>query len=102
MMVPWTGVPGSLDTMCLTAAVNQVPTLGEQVEAFALAAGVNQWSVTKRGKMKLRSFISANYMTNPYIPPAWVWREGTSLVPLSDPVFNQVASFLADFATLVP
>ena len=101
MMIPQTGVPGGLDNICLTAAMNKVPTIAPCVDAFARCTGADTWPATKQGKMKLRSLISAAYSDNPYLSPAWVWRDGTSLVPLSDSVFDSVASFLRDFPTLL-
>ena len=101
MMIPLTDVPGSLDTMCLTAAMNGAPTIAPCVEAFAKCAGADTWPITKLGKMKLRSLISAGYRDNPYLQPAWVWRDGTSLVPLPDHVFDNIASFLSNFPTFI-
>ena len=101
MMIPQMNVPGNLDTMCLTAAANNAPSIGACVDAFATCTGANTWPSSKLGKMKLRSLISGSHRDDPHLSPAWVWREGTSLVPLSDPVFNDVALFLRDFPTLL-
>jgi hypothetical protein len=51
--------------------------------------------------MKLRSLMSAAHQDDPYLSPAWVWREGTDLVPLTDPVFAQVVDFLRNFPTFL-
>ncbi len=101
MMIPWLNVKGSLDTMCLEAAMKKAPAIASCVEKFAKCAKTNEWPITKQAKMKLRSLISAAYDKNPYLPPSWVWKNNTSLVPLSDPVFNQVASFLSNFPDFV-
>lgn len=100
MMLPWTGSPGALDTICLTAASNRRSDLAKEVDAFAIAAKVGAahgWPITKEHKMKLRCLISAAYPKDPNIAPAWVWRDGTDLVPLADPAFKQIVSFLRTF-----
>jgi len=101
MMHPWTGVPGALDTLCLTAASNKEPAKSVCVDIFAKCAQSDKWPPTKVAKMKLRSLLSATYESDPYISPAWVWRDGTSLVPLHDSVFDQIATFMQGFPALV-
>jgi hypothetical protein len=103
-MLPWTGLNGAFDTLCLTAAGTKRPALVAPVDAFAAAAGVdaaNGWTPTKRDKMRLRSFMSAAHQQNPYLAPAWVWRENTDLVPISDAAFDQIAEFLRNFPTFL-
>lgn len=100
MMLPWTDVNGALDTLCLAAAENQRHLLSGPVHAFAAAAQVDDahgWPITKQHKMKLRSLISAAHAADPYISPAYVWKHGTDLVPVSDASFNQIADFIRDF-----
>jgi len=101
MMLPWTGVAGALDSLCFTAAAAKRPLIAPHVQTLAASCGVNGWPVTKQAKMKLRSLISAAYMSDPYLAPAWVWRDGTDLVPLTDSAFDQIASFLNGFPALL-
>jgi hypothetical protein len=102
MMLPWTGVPGALDTLCLTAASNKEPAKAVCVDTFAKCAQSDKWPPTKMHKMKLRSLLSATNESDPYISPDWVWRDGTDLVPLSDNVFDQIATFIRGFPAMVP
>lgn len=97
MMIPWTGTIGSLSTMCLTAAENAAPTIAGCVNALATCAAADVWPVTTLAKMKLRALIASAHRAKPELSPAYVWSEGTNLVPLTDSVFNQVAAFLAGF-----
>jgi hypothetical protein len=104
MMVPWTGIPGALDTLCHASASARRPAIAAAVARFAAAAGVNDangWPITKQHKMHLRSLLSAAYVSDPYIAPAWVWGDGTDLVPLSDHSFNQIAEFLGNFSAFI-
>jgi hypothetical protein len=98
LMIPWTNVPGALDTLCFSAAFNKRPTIGTSVIRFSIEVQSMAWPVTKVSKMKLRSLISAANAKNPYLSPAWVWSEKTDLVPLSDPSFNNIKTFLQSFA----
>lgn len=100
MMLPWIAKPGALDTLCLTAASNAAPAIAACVEEFSKCAKTDAWPITKMGKMKLRSLIAAAHIDDPYLSPAWVWREGTGLIPLSDHVFDQIEAFLRVFPTL--
>ncbi len=104
LMMPWTGTPGALDSLCHRSASDQRPLIAAAVDRFAATVSVDAahgWSITKEHKMKLRSLISAAYPTDPYISPAWVWSDGTDLVPLTNPAFNQVAAFLQNFPTFL-
>jgi hypothetical protein len=97
LMLPWTALPGALDTLCLAAARNKEPAVATCVDAFETCINPVDWGPQKVAKMKLRAHISAAYPTDPYISPAWVWRDNTDLVPLNDPVFDQVEQFLRVF-----
>jgi hypothetical protein len=102
LMIPWTDEKGSLDTLCLTAASNKRQDIAKCVEKFAKCINAEgNWPITKLGKMKLRSLISAAYINNPYEPPTYVWHDQTDLVPLSDPIFNRIEAFLRGFPALV-
>ena len=97
LMLPWTAQPGALDTLCLAAARNIEPAVAACVDAFETCINPVGWAPQKIAKMKLRAHISAAYPTDPYISPAWLWRDNTDVVPLTDPVFNQVEAFLRNF-----
>ena len=99
--MPWTGVSGALDTMCWDAASKKRAAIGGHVDQFATNTAASAWPVTKASKMKLRSLISASHIDNPYLSPTYVWHDGTDLIPLDDPAFDQVAAFLSGFPNLV-
>ncbi len=104
MMIPWADVPGALDTLCIGSASAKRPAIGQATDVFASACGVDDahgWSITKQGKMKLRSLIAAAHKDDPYLPPAYVWGDNTDLVPLDHGAFDQIADFLRDFENLV-
>jgi hypothetical protein len=97
LMLPWSGQTGALDTLCLAAARNREPRIAACVDGFENCVNPMNWEPQKIAKMKLRAHISAAYPTDPYISPAWVWREGTDLVPLNDHAFDQIVAFLQNF-----
>lgn len=100
LMLPWTGMKGSLSTMCALAARNAAPAMATCVDAFATCTGAGQWSITTLAKMQLRALIASAPMAKPDLSPAYVWSKNTNLVPLSDPVFDQVKGFLRSFPTI--
>jgi hypothetical protein len=97
LMLPWTRTPGALDTLCLAAASSKEPQIARCVNAFEACLNPTGWDPQKIAKMKLRTHISAAYPTDPYIAPAWVWRDQTDLVPLNDPCFDQIDAFLRSY-----
>jgi hypothetical protein len=97
MMLPWTGMAGSLSTMCLAAAMNAAPAIAACVNALASCTTADTWPATTLAKMKLRALIASSHRAKPELSPAYVWSEGTNLVPLSDNVFDQVAGFMSTF-----
>jgi hypothetical protein len=101
MMLPWTNVNGALDSLLYISAANKRPAVARCVDAFAKCTKSDVWPMTKLAKMKLRSLMSAAHHADPYLAPAWVWSEGTDLVPINDPVFNQIEAFLRNFPALV-
>lgn len=99
MMLPWTNISGALDSLLYISAARKRPTVANCVDEFAKCTKADVWPITKTAKMKLRSLISAAYHQDSYLQPAWVWREKTDLVPIGDPVFDQIEAFLRNFPT---
>lgn len=100
MMIPNIGIPGSLTTMCLIAAVNAAPAIAGCVDALATCTAADTWPSTALAKMKLRAIIASSHRPKPELSPAYVWSETTNLVPLLDGVFDDVAAFLTNFPAL--
>lgn len=99
MMLPWTGLPGSLSTMCVIAARNAAPAIACCVDALAVCTGADKWTLAQRAKMQLHAIIASSHQTKPHLSPAYVWSERTNLVPLSDHIFDQIDTFLRGFPT---
>ena len=97
LMLPWTGVIGSLSTMCAQSAWNGAPGIARCVDALATCTGADKWPITKLSKMKLRALIASAPIAKPDLSPSYVWSENTNLVPLNDPIFDQVKAFLRAF-----
>jgi len=99
MMLPSTRKRGNLERLCWDAAVKQ--TANAQVVAcaneFARCAGIDNWSSGKLAKVKIRSLIASKYQRNCDESLAFLWDDYPDLIPLSDPVFDPIANFLATF-----
>ena len=102
MMMPPNYSPGSLSTMCWTAARNANPAYVACVDAFAACTGANGWPPNKFAKMQIHSLIAGTYRSKPNLSPAYVWdeRPDPRLVPLTDPVFDDVEAFLRNFPNM--
>lgn len=96
LMLPDTGQTGALDTLCLMAAANKRPAVANCVDNFANCIAPVGWTPPREDKMRLRALLSAS-CPDPYIAPAWVWRDGTDLVPLDDAIFNPIVAFLRNY-----
>lgn len=94
LMLPWIGIPGSLDSLCLEASSRAHPTQSRCVDIYAGCVGANSWPASKQAKMKLRSLFAGTHRRNPDIGFGNVWRDRPNLVPLEDPCFDQLADFL--------
>lgn len=101
MMLPWTNIPGALETLCLQAAVRASPKIAACVDEFAKCSDIKAWSQSKQDKMRLRSLIASQNNKNPDLSLAWLWNKNSGLIPLTDPVFDQIANFLRDFDTFL-
>lgn len=99
LMMPPNFVAGSLSTMCWAAAKNANPVPAACVDAFAACTGAVNWTPNKLAKMKLHALIAGTYQAKPNLGPAYVWslRPDPRLVPLTDPVFDDVEAFLRAF-----
>jgi Protein of unknown function (DUF3226) len=98
LMVPWTGMEGTLETLCVDAAKHANVTMGGHTDHFLAVIGADKWpSPTRRGKAWLRSNLAARCESDPFIPLGKVFSEAkhAGLIPLGHGSFNQIADFLA-------
>jgi hypothetical protein len=99
-MMPELNVSGSLSTVCWQAAEQTNRASATCVNALAACTGADGWPVTTLAKMRLRSLISSTHRNKPDMSVAYVWSEGTSIVPLDSPVFHGIKDFLIGFPNL--
>lgn len=100
MMLPWTGVSGNLECLCLDAALEANPDLAQKVSAFAVETEAEQWDeVTLKGKMKLRCLLAANHRPDPFIGLGNVWAADPNLIPLNSRHFEDITKELRAFCS---
>jgi hypothetical protein len=77
-----------------SAAYRAAPKIAACVDALAGCTGADKWTAAKLAKMKLHALIASSHEAKPHLSPAYVWSDKTNLVPLNDPIFDQISDFL--------
>lgn len=102
LMVPWTGEIGQLETLCLRAMRNRWPEIAACVDAFTQCTETDKWPRGKEERMRLRSMITSICRKDPNTSLQHAWSDNRpDLIPLNDPVFDQITGFLKGFDTLI-
>jgi hypothetical protein len=106
VMLPAGGKPGSLDTLCWSAANEKYARHLKCVDAIADCIGADEqtWGKVKLAKLKVQCLLSSICKGDPYTPLKCAWwvepakgREG-DIFPLDNPVFTPIAEFLRQIA----
>lgn len=98
LMIPWAGVKGNLESLCLSAAQDTAAASARCVDQFADCTGASGWpEVGKLGKMKLRSLLAAKHKRDPFIGLGNVWVQNEDLIPLGHASFDKIADVLAGY-----
>jgi hypothetical protein len=98
LMVPWTGVEGTLEGLCVDAAKDADKTTGAHVDAFLATLKAETWQSNSRfGKAWLRSNLAARCAVDPFVPlgKAFNDKKHAGLIPIKHKSFKQIADFLA-------
>jgi hypothetical protein len=95
LMLPWTGIVGNLEALCLEAVSHAHLAAAECVNRFAECSGVNAWSINAQSKMKMCTFLAGKNHQNPSLGLGNVWRDNPGLIPVDDGCFDEIADFLA-------
>ncbi len=96
--IPWVGDRGHLEKLLLPAAAIASPAEAVEVEAMAANIGVNTWpSVKHIAEAKLRSLLAVSNRADPRLPLSKIWTDAPHLIPITDPTFDQLATFLEGF-----
>ncbi|HXN54007.1 MAG TPA: DUF3226 domain-containing protein [Candidatus Acidoferrum sp.] len=101
MMLPWAGVEGVLESLCLEALLGYRPHLKECVDHFSECTQTMEWEPTIRAKMQLHALVSALCKSEPATALTHVWSKKETIVPLDQPAFDQLANFLSRFDEFV-
>jgi hypothetical protein len=95
-IVPWVDEKGSLESLCLAAALSVSEQLADCVADFARCASAEAWDQQgKKDAMKLRSLLAASYRNNPGVGLGRIWLEAPHLIPLAHPAFDRITGILA-------
>jgi hypothetical protein len=95
-ILPWVDRKGSLETLCLTAALSISEPMAACTAAFARCTSAEAWDQQgKKDAMMLRSLLAASHRKNPAIGLGHVWRDAAHLIPLDHPAFDNITDILA-------
>jgi len=98
LMIPWTAIPGTLETLCKDAAHHVDPTMSAFVDKFLRDSGAEgRATPIHRDEMWLRCDLSARCYQDPFVGLAHVFSDRPSLIPLNDKSFNHIANLLDKF-----
>lgn len=98
-MLPTANVVGKLETLCLKAAQDAAPAVSACIEAFVACTKTTAWPSPTLDELKLRALLSARHRKNPSVGLGKVWNENPELIPLDNPCFNEIVSFLGSYRT---
>lgn len=101
MMLPWTGEPGNLETLCLPSAYEGRAEIKACLDAYCHCTGTDRWGVKRQSQMRMRSLLSAICASDPNTGLPYAWSRRESLIPLNHTCFDRVTNFLHAFDGLV-
>lgn len=93
VMLPWTGEPGNIETLCLPAIRDRWPDQAVCLDEFSKCTEASEWPVNRKSKMQLRSLISAVCRPDPNTSLTYAWSRSVELIPLNHASFDRVAGF---------
>lgn len=100
LMLP-TGIPGTLETLCLQAAYHKWP-IKDHLDKFTEQTNAHGWSVSMQSKMRLQTVIASTCEDRPDAGFSGHWRELEEFhVPLDHETFNELEAFLRGFGALI-
>ena len=95
------GATGNLEVLCLEAAYSKWPLRG-QLDTFVRNTAPNDWPKGKQAKMRMQTILAATNNKQPDTGFAAHWRQDKQYqVPLNHACFDDLATFLGGFSTLV-
>lgn len=100
LMIP-AGKPGCLEDLCVAAAYNKWG-IKAAVDQFNASTPSKDWTANRQAKMRLQSIFAATCEERPDGGFAAHWDEDAKYhLPVTDPAFDDIAAFLANFAAHV-
>ncbi len=95
LMIPWTGVHGHLESLCVDAAISANTTQATKTSNYLALSGSSSWSsVSREGKAWLTANLAIRCIPDPAIPLGLLFRKHRNLIPLSHHSFDRIAGFL--------
>jgi hypothetical protein len=100
LMMPWAGVNGHLEKLCVEAARDANRGIAEKVDTFMATIHSENWNNESRvGKAWLRTSLAARCASDPFVPLGRVFEEAPlrHLIPVAHPSFDPIADVLRTF-----
>lgn len=98
LMLPFPAINGSthgcLESMLLEAAMTNLVVQAACAHAYCTCVGSDTWVATARAKLKLRCILSGAWAADPNAALPYSLNPNRNLVPLTHPIFDEVALFL--------
>jgi len=100
LMIPWEGKSGCLETLCLPAMRDRLPSIKKCFDEYATCARVELSSCAqyRLDKLELRILLSTHHWKNPLLSLASAWDPKIdNPIPLDHNGFENIKQFLTDF-----
>jgi len=97
MMIPGTGKPGNLESLCVEAAIDAHPDIAKCVDQFATCVNADGWPEINLCELKLRSLLAAAHQPNPFIGLGNTWIKDPNLIPLNHSCFDWIVKTLGSY-----
>lgn len=102
MMLPWTHIPGCLESLCRKVWAREQGATMACVGEFLRCAGVTNWDeIQKRDKAAVQFFISGSNQEDPNKSLRYLIEGRNALLSMNDDEFNEIANALQSFGSLV-
>ncbi|MGA2481739.1 MAG: DUF3226 domain-containing protein [Candidatus Acidiferrales bacterium] len=97
MMLPWTSLPGNLETLCLDAMYAAHNHLKDCIDDYCTCTRTSDWDLAKQSKMRMRCLMSSICQSDPDVPLTGAWSHRETIVSLEHRAFDGVSDLLNRF-----
>ena len=99
LMIPWDGISGAIETLCLPAVEKLFADKVACLDAFCECTKVDQyWGVTKRSEMRVECLLACTQQSEPKIGLGHFVSRNACPLAFGHDCFANVSAFLAEFS----